>query len=614
MPSLNPFDFVANRHCSLFEIRLENEFVVFRGNENEASDQLLKGVVVLCIKEPIKVEDVHLRLAGHCRIVWYDGRYSTTNQRVDRTTRILNHTWNLFSGNTNNHHTLAAGNYEWPFELMLPGTTSESVEGLYQTGITYVLKATVSRGKLAKNLHAYKPLRIIRTLDPAALELNQPMTVENIWPNKIEYTLAIPRKAVAFGSNVPLSMRFSPLLKGLEIGTITIKLIEVREFAISGQGIPSRSHKSDREVVTWNTEVTREKHWHDVLEETEQEGWLVNQDLSLPKKLLRCVQDCTVEGIKIRHKFKVNVALKNPDGHISELRATLPLAIYISPSMVVDDNGNLTQPTASVDENLDSSAAMAPPEYGQHVLDQLYDEVDISGIITPGMQSRLSSPLYGQSRAGSSENLAALANSAAVTPAALSSRLLQTMSLDESLRNRIHSPQEAESGLRAFQHSRDDEHATTTDSSQSHSTDISRRASEEGHPGRSGYQISPVHVEFPSVEVLSRVPSYATATKTHAPRVPSYIGPLVVPDYNTAISAPSSPIQVPGDPVGSPVEVIPIEELASETGRSRSTSSLTRSPLQGFSFLPNHIAVSGHDSERRVRQLQHRSGSNRSGL
>ncbi|KAJ8111186.1 hypothetical protein ONZ43_g5681 [Nemania bipapillata] len=353
MPSFNPFASVGNRHCSLFEIRLDNEFIVFRGGEHEAS-----------------------------------------------------------------------GNYEWPFEINLPGDTPESVEGLYQTGITYLFKATVSRGKLAKNLHAFKRLRIIRTLEPAALELNHAMSVENVWPNKIEYSVVIPQKAVVFGSSVPLEMRFTPLLKGLEMGNISIKMFETQELTVLGQGHPMRTHKHDRDVATWNLEVTREKHWHDIIEETGQEGWVVNQELPLPKRLNRCIQDCTVEGIKIRHKLKLTVALHNPDGHVSELRATLPVTIFISPNMPLDDDGNLvTQlPGMAGGEALDEHRNMAPPGYGQHVLDQLYDDVDTSGIMTPGVHSGLSTPFYGHSRAGSSENLAAIAHAAAITPAALSSR------------------------------------------------------------------------------------------------------------------------------------------------------------------------------------------------
>jgi hypothetical protein len=69
MPSFNPFHSVTGRNAaSLFDIRLEEDFIVFRGSEHESSGQLLKGVVVLCLPSPLRIEDVHLRLTGTLRV------------------------------------------------------------------------------------------------------------------------------------------------------------------------------------------------------------------------------------------------------------------------------------------------------------------------------------------------------------------------------------------------------------------------------------------------------------------------------------------------------------------------------------------------------------------
>jgi arrestin-related trafficking adapter 4/5/7 len=64
------------------------------------------------------------------------------------------------------------GNYEFPFEVLLPGDTPESVEGLYDCWIVYRMKATIARGRLAHKLHARKHLRVVRTLDPSSLEIS----------------------------------------------------------------------------------------------------------------------------------------------------------------------------------------------------------------------------------------------------------------------------------------------------------------------------------------------------------------------------------------------------------------------------------------------------------
>jgi hypothetical protein len=43
---------------------LDNDIIVLRGGENEASSQVLSGTVVLCLPHALKVEDVHLRMVG----------------------------------------------------------------------------------------------------------------------------------------------------------------------------------------------------------------------------------------------------------------------------------------------------------------------------------------------------------------------------------------------------------------------------------------------------------------------------------------------------------------------------------------------------------------------
>lgn len=257
---------------------------------------------------------------------WTDRQVSTpgvSSQKVDKNVSILDHRWAPFVGTHGKSMTLPAGNYEYPFEFMLPGDSAESVEGIPEASITYKLKATVGRGKLAHDLRSYKHLRIIRTLEPGALELLHAMSVENTWPNKIDYSIVIPQKAVVFGGFVTMEMRFTPLLKGLEMGEVTAKLLEVRDTrAPTPSGLSRREHRIEREVTTWRFDVTREDHWFNMIEDTGQDGWALTKHLNLPKRLRQCVQDLDHHGIKIRHKIKLTVALKNPDGHISEVSST----------------------------------------------------------------------------------------------------------------------------------------------------------------------------------------------------------------------------------------------------------------------------------------------------
>jgi len=581
MKSFNPFSsFTGKSAHTLFDIRLDEDFIVFRGNEHESSGQILRGSVVLCLSSPLKIEDVHLRLTGTLHYGWTDSRVAQTtipNQKIDRTNTIYTYRWPAFvgagaPGSSSGSTTLQAGNYEWPFELQLPGNTAESLEGLRQASITYKLKATIARGKFAHDLHAYKRLRIVRTLDPSALEFVHSMSVENIWPDKIDYSIVVPQRAVVFGTSLMLETRVSPLLKGLEMGDITIKLVEYHDIASGHKG---REFHNDRVVSSWTVPVSREEHWNDMIDDTGQEGWVIRTALDLPRKLGPCLQSATVHGIKIRHKLKVVVALKNPDGHTSELRATLPVTIFISPNMPLDEEGNLVRQLPQGITN--ELTAVAPPSYSEHVLDQLYDEIEATGLQTPMLASGMSSPAFGHSRAASSENLAAMMHST-ITPAALSSRL-QSMSLEQS-----------NSAARA----------SSTPSSAPTSAPLTRQNSDERPSGRD----SPPYVDL--VEI-SKVPSYQTAVK--AP-----VRPLTsLPDYlaatrGTPISSP--PTSAPGSPAAvhrtiDPFSLVtPVANPAPEAPPSSPPRSVLAGRRRTFSI--SHTSHDGGDEHRRLHVIQSR--------
>ncbi|CAN8098460.1 unnamed protein product [Discula destructiva] len=607
MPHFNPLANVTGRHAyTLFEIRLDNDFIVLRGNDHEASGQLLKGTLVLCLPTSLRIEDVHLRLIGTERLNWTDSRITPTgisNQKVDRNHIFHDHRWAPFVGGKGKHVTLEKGNYEWPFEVELPGDFCESVEGMSEASITYHLKATVARGKLAYDLHAKKRLRVIRTLESSALEFLHAMSVENIWPNKVEYSIVVPQKAVVFGTAIPLETRFTPLLKGLEIGDINCRLMEVHEIILTTpQGHQIREHKREREVKHWTLSVSREEHWNDMIDDSGQEGWVVHAQLDLPKKLGKCMQDTNVHGIKIRHKLKLVVALHNPDGHVSELRATLPVTVFISPNMPLDEEGNLvSQSPAEATTPARRLAGMAPPGYGEHILDQLYEDVDMnglqSGFQTPAVQSGVNTPFYTLSRAGSAENLHAMMGMQAVHPAALSSRL-QDVSLGSANRN---------SSYNSLSGATTDGATTPHSAHPAESTHYSPPSSVPLSRSHSGENTSGVNTpDLVELEDLSRVPSYSTAVKTPVRPISTLEG-TALPTYNLAVSSPNSPTTSTAH-ISNPMDTIP--ELrttgtsveAPPPPRPRPTR---RQTSLGFGHLLHHHGF--EDDVRRRLHLQSRA-------
>jgi hypothetical protein len=319
---------------------------------------------------------------------------------------------------------------------------------------------------------------------------------------------------------------------------------------------------------------------------------MIEKKLNLPKKLRQCVQDLNHNGIKIRHKLKLTVALKNPDGHISELRATLPISIFISPNMPFDEQGNLVDQTpGSVGSETTGSSTVAPPGYGEHVLDQLYENVDMSGFRTPAIsESGLNTPSYSvpQSRAGSHEDINA------VTAAALSSRL-QNMTLDQSRRN---------SSYLSVASSVTSQSIASSAASGAPSAPLSRSNSVEDRASTFSGRSSPDHIEIPvpRLEELNKVPSYATARKTPSRPNSWYCGE-VLPDYESA-TAPTTPA---GSDTSDPLSTIH-ESMTLSSSRDRLRPTTSAESARPRTTWPRPLSIGSFmlprfDSNERRRSL-----------
>ena len=69
--------------------------------------------------------------------------------------------------------------------------------------------------------------------------------------------------------------------------------------------------------------------------------WQIDTIINIPSSLSKCTQDVDLStNVRVRHKLKFNIGLINPDGHTSELRATLPIQLFISPFVTVRGNNN----------------------------------------------------------------------------------------------------------------------------------------------------------------------------------------------------------------------------------------------------------------------------------
>ncbi|ODQ53898.1 hypothetical protein SAICODRAFT_6679 [Saitoella complicata NRRL Y-17804] len=375
--------------ASLFDIRIdstERDVIVFRGPPGESAGVLLKGTVVLSLLETTSIRSITLKFYGRARVMWNETYITSSRAQSTRVQKqentVYEHEWSFLPFGKHSH-TIGKGNYEYPFEVVLPGDLPESIEGMEGGHIIYKMKAVVERGGFtAANLVKKKHIRVIRTLSPAALELSQTMLVENTWPNKIDYSISIPSKAVVIGSVIPINITLVPLIKGLNIGKISVTLKEYYTLnAAHGlHGLPAS--KSDvRTVQSMRIDELP----------TGQDQWEVNEAMILPKSLSQCTQDCDSDYIKVRHKLKFTVSLNNPDGHVSELRAALPVMLMISPR--THEDGTIPDEASGsyTDSNGFTHDENALPSYDLHMYDRLWDGISYTGVNTP-MTSGFATP------------------------------------------------------------------------------------------------------------------------------------------------------------------------------------------------------------------------------
>ncbi|KAL8896921.1 MAG: hypothetical protein Q9192_002831 [Flavoplaca navasiana] len=410
---------------TIHALSLDQSTLVLRGIAEEASSVLLKGTLVLCLVEPLKVHNIRLRFTGERR-------------KVDQ---FFRKNWSFDIPGFSRAGSLPADNYEWPFDYILPGHFPESIEGLDDSWIVYRMKATLDRGVLAQDKVIRKHVRVI-----------------------------------------------PPLLKGLKIGQVNTSLVETQDLWMDPK-------YPERKKGTIKRQVAKDKFDFPQDQETElvdgSDAWVFSRRITLPKSLRQCLQTVDTLGFRTKHNLDIAVHLLNPDEHVSKLSASLPLHIYISPVLLMDDDNTIsTNHLGGVDPG--AFAVGAPPRYGEHRSDVLFSELDPAGYVTPaGARSGFSTPFDSRSRRGSADNLANLAFAsppASFTPIALSSRL---NNLDNATSSDMTS-----------------DYPPNVNYSDNPSAALPRQGSDE-----EADDCNPQHFEY-SPERMNKVPSYSTALQS----------------------------------------------------------------------------------------------------
>ncbi|KAA1089632.1 hypothetical protein PGT21_025515 [Puccinia graminis f. sp. tritici] len=383
-------------------LELDSSELVYRaftGDELNGAPVDLAGSIVLQLAEPTSFKHISLILKAVARIDFLD---PLSGKRYHQETPVFtNHSEFLPLCSDSSHtHTLQSGLHQFHFCLKLPPGLPASLRTSSGSGLIYYkLKAVAARPnafllKHPSRFETKKFLRVSRSFPAEALEWSQTLDIENTWPGKISYEISLPRKAFVAGETIPISIKFTPLVKGVRVTSLVVTIKEHVTLLAKPGAMP---HAENRDVGEYRFEFktgTSQPASRSSEPPNRRMGALTSTDLSLLTRRLQAVSVGNEGGsrneqssgrseparsravstgtrsvttifdpenpenlsgelekvvgislpatttpthpippVTVTHKLRFSAFISNPDGHTSELRCALPLHVLAAELM-----------------------------------------------------------------------------------------------------------------------------------------------------------------------------------------------------------------------------------------------------------------------------------------
>ncbi|KAI9487318.1 MAG: hypothetical protein EXX96DRAFT_552657 [Benjaminiella poitrasii] len=338
---------ITRKNNPKLKIHLENDQLIMYGTSTESSGCVLRGALSLQLNKPTKLQSLILSFHGTMSVSWsqllgngYERKYR--DQQI-----LINHTWTFLSATTNrrqqqqqnntNFVLLEPGNYTYDFELVLPGSLPESTHVAKYYVVQYQLKATAKRSNfLLSNYTTRQDIHLSRQKLLSSLlttDYFDPITVANQWADKLDYEISIPTKVYSPGDTIPISIRVIPLAPHLRIRHISCTFKEYMTCRAINGWFNGKNKLHGRIIQYIRKDYTQFYHQDDTNIHYLDDLWSSVLNIQVPGSLMEIQCDAHNESVRVRHKLKFTMSIENNDGHISELRAILPLVIAINNSM-----------------------------------------------------------------------------------------------------------------------------------------------------------------------------------------------------------------------------------------------------------------------------------------
>lgn len=223
---------------------------------------------------------------------------------------------------TKGYRTFETGEYFYNFELPLPQSLPESIEGNFGS-VRYALEASIDRpGAFRTKVSGTKDVTLIRCPADNNIEVSEPIAISKQWEDQLYYDIVISGKSFPIGTTIPIAFKLTPLAK-IELHRVRVYITENSEYFCRDKRVhriePTKKFLLEERVSSEGLNgnmllelATGEQMSSDFSTSAELE---LNPKIlqSFPKKREILHPNSTHDNIKIHHWIKIVLRLSRVD-------------------------------------------------------------------------------------------------------------------------------------------------------------------------------------------------------------------------------------------------------------------------------------------------------------
>lgn len=130
---------------------------------------------------------------------------------------------------TKGYRTFETGEYFYNFELPIPQSLPESIEGSFGS-VRYFLEASIDRpGAFRTKVSGVQTVTLIRCPADNNTEINEPIAICKQWEDQLAYDIVVSGKTFTIGGKIPIAFKLTPLAK-IQLHRVRVYITENCEY------------------------------------------------------------------------------------------------------------------------------------------------------------------------------------------------------------------------------------------------------------------------------------------------------------------------------------------------------------------------------------------------